>query len=127
MSEAAVNALDNRVTRLEGEVANGLRHIESLILREIAELKNEALADIKRSLDRVEGDLRKQIDRIADDQRRLWDRLTGLENRENQRIGAGKARGSAWHVFSAMIGGLLTVAGTAVMNWLGRGGPPPVH
>lgn len=127
MPEGAVHALAERITSLEGDFRESLRQLQDLILREIKDLKNEQLADMKAAMARIERDLKDEHTRLADDQRRLWERLNDLERRENQRIGAAKSRGSAWHIFSAMIGGLITVTGTAIVNWLSRGAPPPAH
>ena len=111
-------AIESRVSKLEDSVRDGLKEIKDLIVREIQDLKNDQLKDIKGTIDRVERDLKGDHARLADDQRRLWDRVNALELRENQGIGAGKVRGSIWHIFSMMVGALITAIGT----WLARKG-----
>ena len=61
-------------------LTNGMQRLESLIAREIDELKSEQIADLKR-----------QNERLADDQRRAWDAIRTLENQKNQNFGSFKA------------------------------------
>src|SRR5579863_6803810 len=105
-------AIDTRVSRLESSLTEGLKEIKDLIVREIQDLKNDQLKDIKGTIDRVEKDLKNDHARLADDQRRLWDRVQAIELRENQNIGAGKLRGSIWHIGSMMLGATITAIGT---------------
>lgn len=112
MTEAAIAALDGRITKLEQDIPSGFRRIETLIREEIQDLKKDQLSDIKAMIDRVERDVTKQVDRIADDQRRSWDAVRALESRENQRTGGSKAFGAITHFISAAIGGLITLLGT---------------
>ena len=120
MSEAALSALDNRLTKLENDIPSALQRIEDLIRREIQDLKVEQIRDIKSDITRVERDLKEEAKRLADDQRRLWEATRALEGRENQRTGGGKALGSIGHVLSAGIGGLIALVG----NWLSSGHTP---
>lgn len=115
MTELA--ALDQRVTRLEGQISSGFDRIESLLRQEITDLKTEQIKD-----------LRENNSRLADDQRRLWDRITAMESRENQRVGehGGQHRvlGAVWAFVCAACGGIITLFGTWFM---GGNSPPPHH
>ncbi len=104
-----VTALDGRVTRLETQIAEGLKRIESLLRSEINGLKTDQIKD-----------LREANARLADDQRRLWEAMRAMEMRESQRIGAGKALTGISHFFSAGLGGFVTW----LMTWLSQAKPP---
>lgn len=107
MSEAAIVALDGRVTNLETMLAQSLARIEGLIRQEISDLKTEQIKDIREDIRRVERDLKAEVARVADDQRRLWDATRALEGRENQRTGAGKSIGWLGQLIAvAMSGGI---------------------
>jgi hypothetical protein len=122
MSEAALAALDGRVTNLERALNESLVRIEALIRQEIHDLKTEQIKDIKEDVARVEADLKEQVKRIADDQRRLWDATRELEKRENQRYGGDRKLGWLGNLIaialSGGIGGLLTA-------WFTSGRPHP--
>jgi regulator of replication initiation timing len=115
MSEVA--ALDQRVSRLESQIVDGIDRIEKLLRQEINDLKTEQIKD-----------LREQNTRLADDQRRLWDRLTEVERRENRRAGV---EGHS----SRLMGGLghfLTALAASGLTWIatlfsGSGGNVPPH
>ena len=106
-----IDALDNRVTRLEGQIAAGFERIEKMLRAEINDLKTEQISD-----------LREANKRLADDQRRSWERLTEFERRENERIGGNKVVGSISHFLAVIMGGMVTWLAT----WLAafKGLPP---
>lgn len=107
-------ALEERVSRIENSVDEGLARIESLIRQQIQDLKTEQLKDIKSTIDRVERDLKNDHTRLADDQRRLWDRLNDLERKDNRRAG----EQGTWRVITHTLTGLMSGAIASVMTWL---------
>jgi hypothetical protein len=102
-------ALEARMTRLEDSMNAGFARIESMMRKEIDDLKTEQIKD-----------LRESNTRLADDQRRLWDRVTEFERRENVRIGTNRTLGAIGHFLSAGLGGLVTWIAT----YLSAGAPP---
>lgn len=120
MSEAALAALDGRVTNLETMLTQSLARIENLISKEISDLKNDQIKDLKEDVRRVERDLKVEIGRVADDQRRLWEATRALEGRENQRTGAGKSIGWLGNVLAVALSGGIGALLTYVMT-----GKPP--
>ena len=132
MSDAAIAAIDGRVTALEKTVPDGLRRIEDLIRNEIHDLKVEQLSDIKKAIERIENDTKTAIDRvdadakaaitrIADDQRRVWDHIGKLELREGRRTGGTRAFERMWNFVAAIMGGAIAIAG----SWLSSRPPHP--
>lgn len=115
MNDAAVHALDARVTRIEDQITDGFGRVEALLRQEINDLKTEQI-----------NDLRKANERLADDQRRLWERVFEMERRETRRSGhqSGAARvlSALGHLFSAGIGGVIAWAASYF-----SGGSPPHH
>jgi len=98
-------ALDQRVTRMENQIASGFDRIERLLRSEIDDLKKEQI-----------NDLREALRRLADDQRRAWEAIEMLRRREDQKIGSSRTLENLWRAMSAVIGGILALGG----NWLAR-------
>lgn len=108
MTEVA--ALEDRVTRLEGQILEGFKRIEDMLRSEIKDLKDEQIKDLR------EGNKR-----LADDQRRAWEAIESLRRHEDQRYGAERTKGAIWYFFCAAIGSIVT----AIIAWLSKGGTPP--
>ena len=98
-----LQAIDNRVTRLEEAISEGLSRIENLLRQQIQDLKTEQIKDIK-----------DQWLRIADDQRRVWDAIRELEKRANRVDGGHHVVNMIWSLLSAAFGGSLV----ALISWL---------
>ena len=87
MTDGDVKLISARLESMEGLI----ERIETLLQKEISDLKTEQIAD-----------LRRQIERIADDQRRVWEAVRSLENARNQAHGGGK-------VLSGLITGIIAI------------------
>lgn len=100
-----VTGLDDRVSHINIRITEGFEHLNSLLQREIAELKDEQINDLK-----------KGNDRLSEDQRRLWDQLHIVQNNEAKNSGSRETLFSAGHALMVLLGGLLTVVATWIIS-----------
>lgn len=109
---ARIDAIEERVRRVENAMEAGLDEIKDLIRQEIRDLKSEQLADLKATIGRIETDLKGEHGRLADDQRRLWDAVRVLEKGAVASTASRRAISSLAHgvtsLFGAGIGSLIT-------------------
>ena len=91
MTDGDVKLISARLESMESLI----ERIETLLQKEISDLKTEQIAD-----------LRRQIERIADDQRRSWDAIRALETVRDRAHGGGK-------VLSGLVTGLIAIVSSS--------------
>jgi predicted nucleic acid-binding Zn-ribbon protein len=107
-----VTGLDDRVSHINTRITEGFDHLNILLQREIAQLKDEQISDLK-----------KGNERLGEDQRRLWDQVHIVQNNEAKNSGSRETLFSAGHALMVLLGGLLTVVATWVVNIVHPLGP----
>lgn len=98
---STIEAVEDRVDKLEEQISTGFREVKDLIRSEIKDLKEEQISD-----------LREGYKRVADDQRRLWDEVHVLLQRDAQRLGGERKLGALVAIFTGALGGVISALAT---------------